>query len=218
MDGSVGPNVGFKEWIIPQDKVFFDLLERHVALARQAAAVFHSMVKNWANVEAWRTKIRELEHQADQVGHEVFDRLNRTFITPIDREDIARLAHALDDIVDAIYAAANRIALLEIPAATPPMAAFIVTLEAQVKELEAGIQALRRPGSMKAGIPGHVVEVHRLENVADKALNEAMGQLFKTNDPIAILKYKEIYEFLEDATDRCEDVADVLQDILRKNG
>lgn len=212
------PRVGFKEWIIPQDKVFFDLLERHVGLARQSAAVFHSMVQNWANVEAWRTKIHEIEHQADQVGHEVFDRLNRTFITPIDREDIARLAHALDDIVDAIYAAANRIALLEIPAATPPMAAFIVTLEAQVKELEAGVRALRKPSTMKSSIPAHAVEIHRLENVADRALNEALGALFKTNDAIQILKYKEIYEFLEDATDRCEDAADVLQDILRKHG
>jgi predicted phosphate transport protein (TIGR00153 family) len=210
--------VGFKEWIIPQDKVFHDLLERHVDLAKQAAGTFHLMVDNWANLEAWRTKIRDLEHQADSVGHEVFDRLNRTFITPLDREDIARLAHALDDIVDAIHAAANRIALLEIPAPTPPMAAFIVTLEAQVKELDAGIKALRKPASMKAAIPGHVVEVHRLENVADRALNEAMGALFKTNDAVQILKYKEIYEFLEDATDRCEDVADVLQDILRKHG
>jgi predicted phosphate transport protein (TIGR00153 family) len=210
--------VGFKEWIIPQDKVFFDLLERHVALAGQAAATFHTMVDNWANVEAWRTKIRDLEHQADQVGHEVFDRLNRTFITPIDREDIARLAHALDDIVDAIHAATNRIALLEIPAPTPPLAAFIITLEAQIKELDAGVRALRRPKSLKTQIPGHVVEVHRLENVADRALNEAIGALFKTNDAIQILKYKEIYEFLEDATDRCEDVADVLQDILRKHG
>ena len=210
--------MGFKEWIIPQDKVFFDLLERHVALAGQAAATFHTMVDNWANVEAWRTKIRDLEHQADQVGHEVFDRLNRTFITPIDREDIARLAHALDDIVDAIHAATNRIALLEIPAPTPPLAAFIITLEAQIKELDAGVRALRRPKSLKTQIPGHVVEVHRLENVADRALNEAIGALFKTNDAIQILKYKEIYEFLEDATDRCEDVADVLQDILRKHG
>ncbi|HUR61406.1 MAG TPA: DUF47 family protein [Candidatus Thermoplasmatota archaeon] len=210
--------MGFKEWIIPQDKVFFDLLEKHIEIARQAAATFNHMVGNWANVEAWRTKIRDLEHQADNVGHEVFDRLNRTFITPIEREDIARLAHAIDDIVDAIHAATNRIALLEIPEPTPPMAAFIVTLEAQLKELESGIRALRKPASMKGKMPGHVVEVHRLENVADKALNEAIGALFKTNDAIQILKYKEIYEFLEDATDRCEDVADVLQDILRKHG
>ena len=210
--------MGFKEWIIPQDRVFFDLLERHIDLAGQAAATFRSMVENWQNVEAWRTKIRELENQADSVGHEVFDRLNRTFITPIDREDIARLAHAIDDIVDAIHAATNRIALLEIPAATPLMATFITTLEAQVKELDDGIRSLRRPKTMKSSIPGHVVEVNRLENVADRALNEAIGALFKTNDAIAILKYKEIYEFLEDATDRCEDVADVLQDILRKHG
>jgi hypothetical protein len=210
--------MGFKEWIIPQDKVFFDLLERHTVLAKEAAATFRLMVGNWANVEAWRTKIREIEHQADAVGHEIFDRLNRTFITPIDREDIARLAHAIDDIVDAVNAATNRIALLEIPAPTPHMTDFINVLEAQIKELESGVQALRRPKSLKSNIPSHVVEIHRLENIADRALNEAVGALFKTNDPIQILKYKEIYEFLEAATDRCEDVADVLQDILRKHG
>lgn len=210
--------MGFKEWIIPQDRVFFDLLERHVALAREAAGLFRQMVDNWQNVEAWRTRIRDVEHEADRTGHQVFDRLNATFITPIDREDIARLAHALDDIVDAIHAATNRIALLEIPEPTPPMKVFIDVLEAQIKELEDGVRRLRKPSTLQATIPAHVVEIHRLENVADRALNEAIGALFKTNDPVAILKYKEIYEFLEDATDRCEDVADVLQDILRKHG
>ncbi|MEA3190563.1 MAG: uncharacterized protein QOD77_1145 [Thermoplasmata archaeon] len=210
--------MGFKEWIIPQDRVFYDLLERHVALASDAAGLFRQMVDNWQNVEAWRTRIRDVEHEADSVGHEVFDRLNATFITPIDREDIARLAHALDDIVDAIYAATNRIALLEIPAPTPHMKVFIDVLEGQIRELVDGVRGLRKPSSLKTTIPAHVVEIHRLENVADRALNEAIGALFKTNDPVVILKYKEIYEFLEDATDRCEDVADVLQDILRKHG
>ena len=210
--------MGFKEWIIPQDRIFFDLLEKHMDLARQAAEDFRLMSGNWANVEAWRVKIGQVEHEADQVGHEVFDRLNRTFITPIDREDLARLTHAMDDIVDAIYAATTRIALVQVPAATQPMKAFIAVLEAQIKELDSSVKALRKPSTLRRSIPAHAVEIHRLENQADQILRDAIGELFRTNDPIAILKYKEIYEFLEWATDCCEDAADVLQDILRKHG
>lgn len=210
--------MGFKEWIIPQDRAFFDLLEKHVRLARESAAAFRQMLDDWKNIKTWQVTIGDLEHEADATGHDIFDRLNRTFITPIDREDIARLAHALDDIVDAIHAATNRIALLEIKAPTKPMKEFIVVLEAQIQQLESGVMALRKPATLKNAVPTHAVEIHRLENVADRILNEAIGALFKTNDAIAILKFKEIYEFLEDATDRCEDVADVLQDILRKHG
>ncbi len=194
--------MGFKEWIIPQDRVFFDLLEKHI----------------WSNVEAWRVKIGQTEHEADLVGHEVFDRLNRTFITPIDREDIARLTHALDDIVDAIYAATTRIAIVQVPAATTPMKQLIAILEAQIRELSSSVRALRKPATLKREIPGHAVEIHRLENQADQVLRDAISDLFRSNDPLVILKYKEIYEFLEWATDCCEDAADVLQDILRKHG
>ncbi|MEK6985245.1 MAG: DUF47 family protein [Candidatus Thermoplasmatota archaeon] len=211
--------MGFKEWIIPQDKVFFDLLERHIALAGKCADRFDQMLAGkWSNVELARNDIKELESQADTVGHELFDRLNRTFITPIDREDIARLAHVIDDIADDVYAAANRLALHQIPGPTAHMVELVAILKAQVRELDDGVRSLRRPAQLKTNIPPHIVEIHRLENEADKVLNVAIGELFASNDPIRIMKYKEIYEFLEAATDRCEDVADVLQDILRKNG
>ena len=165
--------MGFKEWIIPQDRAFYDLLERHIAISGETVAEFRSMQANWTNVEAWRSKIKELENEADAVGHETFDRLNRTFITPIDREDIARLAHAIDDIADAVYAATNRIALYGIPGPTAPMKEFTDILEAQVKELAAAMTKLRKSGSMAKTVPPHVVEVHRLENLADRALNRA---------------------------------------------
>ncbi len=210
--------MGFKEWIIPQDKVFFDLLEKHIALAGQCADQFDRMLGNWANVEVWRSTIKELETQADSTGHEIFDRLNRTFITPIDREDLARLAHVVDDIADAIDAASNRIVLYNIPAPTPPMNGFLAILKAQIRELDDGIRSMRKPSQLKHNIPPHIVEIHRLENEADKLLNDSVAELFASNDPVRIIKYKEIYEFLEEATDRCEDVADVLQDILRKHG
>jgi len=212
--------MGFKEWIIPQDRVFYDLLEKHIALAGTAAGQFKNLLasKSWANVEVWREQIKDTESKADAVGHEIFERLNATFITPIDREDLARLAHAVDDIVDDIYGATNRIALYRIPEPTPVMSEFIAIIEAQVKELDDGVRALRKAGQLKKTLPPHVVEIHRLENLADRLLNKAVAELFNTNDAVRIMKYKEIYEPLEGATDRCEDVADVLQDILRKHG
>jgi hypothetical protein len=211
--------MGFKEWIIPQDRVFFDLLEKHIDLSGQCVDKFTQMLGgNWSNVEAWRVQIKELESEADHVGHETFERLNATFITPIDREDIARLAHAIDDIADQVYAAANRIALYEIKGATPPMGEFAQLLTAQVKELADGIRCLRKPNQLKHNIPPHIVEIHRLENLADKLLNRSVAELFRGKDAISIMKYKEVYEHLEAATDYCEDVADVLQDILRKHG
>ncbi len=115
-------------------------------------------------------------------------------------------------------AAANRLALYEIPASTPEMLEFIGILEKQVHEITAGVQALRKPATMAKAIAGHNVEIHRQENLGDRLLNKVTADLFKTNDPVRILKYKEVYEFLELATDMCEDVADVLSDIVRKHG
>ncbi len=210
--------MGFKEWIIPQDRVFFDLLEKLAGHAHLATTEFRVLLSDWGNLQAERNKIKEIENAADALSHELFDRLNRTFITPIDRDDIARLTHALDEVVDSVYAAANRLALYEIPASTPEMLEFIGILEKQVHEITAGVQALRKPATMAKAIAGHNVEIHRQENLGDRLLNKVTADLFKTNDPVRILKYKEVYEFLELATDMCEDVADVLSDIVRKHG
>jgi predicted phosphate transport protein (TIGR00153 family) len=210
--------MGFKEWIIPQDRVFYDLLERLGGYAKQITDEFKFLTSNWNNLEIQRQRIKGIEHEADQVTHDIFDRLNRTFITPIDREDIARLAHALDEVIDSIYAATNRLVLFEIPAPTPEMKQFTDILEAQVTELTGGIASLRKPASMAKMIQPHAVEMHRLENDADRLLYRITAELFKGRDAVHIMKYKEIYEYLEYATDCCEDVADVLQDIVRKHG
>lgn len=210
--------MGFKEWIIPQDRVFYDLLDKQAGKAEEAVAAFRHMLSHWQHMDTERQKVKAIEHDADLLGHQVFDRLNRTFITPIDREDIARLAHALDDVVDAVYASANRIVLCRLPAATQPMLALSETLELQVRQVAGAVKALRKPASMAKNIPPFSIEIHRLENEADRVLNAALAELFQTNDAIAILKHKEVYEFLELATDKCEDVADVLQDIVRKHG
>lgn len=210
--------MGFKEWIIPQDRVFYGLLERLGHHTRDITAEFKFLLAQWSNLEVQRQKIKAIEHAADEVMHELFERLNRTFITPLDRDDIARLAHTLDEVIDAIYAATNRLVLFGIPEPTPEMRQFADILEAQVKELVGGINSLRKPATMAKAILPHAVEMHRLENDADRLLYKITAELFKGNDALHIMKYKEIYEYLEYATDSCEDVANVLQDIVRKHG
>ena len=210
--------MGFKEWIIPQDRVFYDLLEQHAKLAVDAVGAFRHMLANWQALDHERDSVKRIESEADAVSHQVFERLNRTFITPIDREDIARLTHALDDVVDAVDAAANRIALIRLPQPTQPMRELAEVLESQVQQVEHAVRALRKPSTMVTVIPSHSIEIHRLENRADDILDAAVADLFAHSDPLHILRHKEVYEFLEAATDRCEDVADVLHDILRKHG
>jgi uncharacterized protein len=210
--------MGFKEWIIPQDRVFYGLLEKLGQQTQDITREFKFLMAHWNDLEGQRQKIKAIEHEADGVMHELFERLNRTFITPIDREDIARLAHTLDEVIDSVYAATNRLVLFDIPQPTPEMTQFTDILEAQVKELVNGLNSLRRPSTMAKVILPHAVEMHRLENEADRLLYKTTAALFKGNDAVHIMKYKEIYEYLEWATDSCEDVADVLRDIVRKHG
>jgi predicted phosphate transport protein (TIGR00153 family) len=210
--------MGFKEWIIPQDRVFYDLLERLGKHTQEITSEFKFLLEHWNNLEVQRQKIKAIEHAADEVMHETFERLNRTFITPIDREDIARLAHTLDEVIDSVYAATNRFVLFDIPGPTPEMMEFATILEKQVAELAQGINSLRKPSTMAKAILPHAVEMHRLENDADRLLYRITADLFKHKDAVHIMKYKELYEYLEFATDSCEDVANVLQDIVRKHG
>jgi uncharacterized protein len=209
--------MGFKEWIVPQDRAFYDLIEKLGKHAVDITTEFKFLMTHWNNLEIQRQKVKAIEHEADGVAHEIFDRLNRTFITPIDREDIARLAHALDEVIDAVYAATNRLVLFDIPEPTPEMQQFTDLLESQVKELIIGINALRKPATMGKEILPRAIEIHRLENEADKLLYKTTAALFKGKDAVVIMKYKELYEYLEYATDSCEDVADVLRDIVRKH-
>src|ERR1044071_5497161 len=127
--------MGFREWIIPQDRVFYDLLETLGKHTHDITAEFKFLLTHWSNLEIQRQKVKAIEHAADETMHEVFERLNRTFITPFDREDIARLAHALDEVIDAVYAATTRLVLFDIPEPTPEMHQFADILDKQVTEL-----------------------------------------------------------------------------------
>lgn len=209
--------MGLKEWIIPQDRAFFTWLEEAAKNAVDCADALNTLLTQYEGLAERRQNIKDLEHKGDQITHNIFDALGRTFLTPLDREDISALAKALDDVADFIYAATNRLYLYEITKPTPAMKQFSEILQAQTRELYLSFQEIRSPKTRTAALK-RGIEVNRLENEADRLLNETVAALFRTSDPIHIMKHKEIYEMLETATDKCEDVADVVSDIARKLG
>jgi len=208
--------MGFREWIIPQDKAFFAWLDEVAANAVACADALAALFNDYGRLTEHRQKVKDLEHKGDQLSHTIFDALTRSFITPIDREDLAALTHAFDDILDYIHAAVNRLYLYEVRNPTPAMARLAQLLQAQTRELQSALGEIQNPRTRKAALK-HSIEVNRLENEADTILNEAVAELFKTSDAIRIMRHKEVLEHLETATDKCEDVADVLADIARKH-
>jgi uncharacterized protein Yka (UPF0111/DUF47 family) len=204
--------VGIKEWVVPQDKVFFDLFDRMAATVVSAADLLVEFVENFENVKEQCHRMKEIEHQGDEITHQIYEQLNRTFITPLEPEEISRLASALDDILDYIDGTAQQMYSYGITETDDSMIQLAKLIQLSVVEIEkavTGIRTIKNPGLIEE----RCIEVNRLENVADNVLGHAIRDLFKTDDAIAIIKLKDIYENLEMATDKCEDVANVLSDI-----
>ncbi len=209
--------MGIKEFFIPQEKKFFDLINQQAAKIQEGVLLLDEMMKDFKDVDKKRSKLKELEHEADMLVHGIYHELNKTFITPIDREDISQLTSRLDDIMDYTYGVANRIYLYEIKEPTKPMREFSQTLVSLVNQI---VIALGKLPAMKNTdeLQEACIEINRLENLADEILGQSVSELFKSKDAIMIIKLKEIYEALENATDRCEDVADIITDVVAKNG
>ncbi len=204
--------MGIKEWIIPQDEVFFTLFERLAAVVVLASYRIVDLVDDYTSVREKVHQIEQLEHEGDKITHEIYEQLNQTFITPLDPEEISKLASALDDILDYIKSTATRMYHYGIPETDMHMVELAKLIQLSVVELEDAVKGIR---SMKnpRQIEQRCIEVNRLENLADDVLHQAYDDLFKSTDAIAIIKRKDIYEYLEIATDKCEDVANVLSDI-----
>lgn len=204
--------MGLKEWLIPQDKQFFDLFDRLAAVVVVASYRLVDLVDDFSDVKAKVDNLERLEHDGDKITHEIYEHLNRTFITPLDPEDISTLASALDDILDYIEGTAQRMYNYGITGTDAYMVELAKLIQLSVVELEdavKGIRTMKNPHQ----IEHRCIEVNRLENLADDILAHAINDLFKTEDPIAIIKRKDVYEYLEIATDKCEDAANVLSDI-----
>jgi len=207
--------VGLKEWVIPQDRAFFDVLERESANVLEGAKKLEEAIRSFDRMPERRKEFKDIEHEGDEIVHEVYERVNRSFITPISQEDLTKLASLYDDVLDFMYAVINRLVLYEITGPTPSMLKFAGIVRASVEQIHGAFLSMRMLN--KAEIDKNCIEVDRLENEADVLLNESVADLFKSRDVINILKLKEIYEHLETVTDRCEDLSFVIRDVIIKH-
>ena len=200
--------------LIPREERFYD---DFVALAEQirvGAIMLEEMLAPDRPIWDKADEIKEVEHKCDFLTHEVIQRLHRTFVTPLDREDIFELARSLDDVMDAIDASAAIVRLYQIDKVRPDARILAHIIRTSADQVVTAMQALER----KIGVAEPAVEINRLENEADRAHQAAVRRLFEEErDPITIMKWKEILDFLEDATDRCEDVANVLEGVVVKH-
>ncbi|TMI08465.1 DUF47 domain-containing protein [Candidatus Bathyarchaeota archaeon] len=205
-------SMGLRELLIPREKIFFQLLEEESKNVLAGAVAFNELIQNFDHLSDNRNKMKDIEHHGDEIVHSIYDRLVKTFITPIDREDISKLASLYDDVLDYIYAAVNRLFLYEVELPTEPMRRFADLVLKSVREIDFAFASIQK---IKASeIEARCNEVDTLENEADVVLNESVAALFKTNDAISIIKFKEVYELMETITDKCEDVVQVIRDII----
>ncbi len=203
--------------LLPKEENFLLQFNRTAEIILEAAIALDGLATDFSDVEVKVGRIKHLEHEGDQVTHQTFALLSRTWITPIDREDIHDLTKQLDDVLDLIDAAAARLVLFKIPAPTPELRAQTHLIVQSAQAIQRALGLLNDLKNSRA-ILDACIEINRLENEADAVNRRAIGRLFeREKDPIVIMKWKEIYEVLETATDACEDVANVLEQIVLKS-
>ncbi len=204
-------------WLVAKEEAFFDMFERATKNLVTAVEVFVEMVKDFKDLEKRVKKLDELEHEGDIVTHEIMDKLNRTFITPLERDDIHAITAGIDDVLDLTEEVADRIYLYKLEKPTKHLIQMAEILGQAVGEVSKAITSLRdlkRPRR----ILDYTIEINRLENEADVLLKMAMVDLFEnTTSPLEVIKWKEVYESLEKAIDKCEDMAVVIESVVVKN-
>ncbi|MDP1758708.1 MAG: DUF47 family protein [Thermodesulfovibrionales bacterium] len=200
----------------PKEIDFFEIFDRAALNVTKAATLLVSLMENFDNIEARAKEIYEVEQDGDMLTHEIMKKLNKTFITPIDREDLHALASSLDDVLDLIWASVDRLAVFKVTEPTKEAIAMSKDLLATAEVIHKAIQKLKEKNY--SYVQEYCIEINRLENRVDRTFRDALGALFNdVKDPILIIKWKEIYEHLEDAADKCEDVANVLEAIVLKH-
>jgi uncharacterized protein Yka (UPF0111/DUF47 family) len=204
--------------LLPKDTVFYNLFEGLADHAVSCAAHLHTLAANFPDSMDEIQRIRQEEHDADQLTHQALDRLDRTFITPFDREDIHALVGELDTIIDNINALAKRLASYHVKKVE---AAFVKQAEILMQctiALAQAVKLLRKTRKL-TDLQGKIIEVHRLENVGDDNHLAALSKLFENGtDPLHVVKWKEFFQFMEAAIDGCEDATNVIERIVLKNG
>ena len=204
-------------WFMPREDDFFELFERAAENAYQASCELLDMLEKFDSVKERSKRIKDIEHIGDQITHEAIERLNRTFITPVDREDIHELVCRIDDVVDLVDTAAHRIILYKVAEPTSHAKELARCLKHATGIIKEAMPLLRDMKNSRE-IGQKCIAIHTQENEADRVMHDAIAALFEARpDPIDIIKWKDIYEEIESATDRCEDVANVLDSIVLKN-
>ncbi len=200
--------------LIPKEMKFFQLFTEVANNLMDGARHLHQLLLDPAGMAAKVEHIQEIEHFGDDMTHAIFTKLNQTFITPFDREDIHTLTSSLDDVLDFVNSAATRLILYKIENPPPAAAELAGLIVQQTEALAKAVSVLQKPQLV---IP-HCVEINRLENEADRVSRQAIGHLFENErDPIQLIKIKELYEVLESATDKAEDAANVLETVALKS-
>jgi len=201
--------------LIPREEKFYDDFISMADQVKVGAMLLAEMFAGEKPIAAKALEIKEVEHKCDFMTHEIIQRLNKTFVTPIDREDIHSLATRIDDVMDAIDMAAGLVPLYRIDRTRFGAKELTKVIIEQIGVLRLALVALEK----RSGVLDRTVEINRLENEADKVYKDALGRLFdEERDPITVIKWKEILSLLEQATDRCEDVGNLLENVVVKHG
>jgi len=200
--------------IVPREEKFYDMFEELAALAVETAGELATLVKDLPNAAAVARRMKTLEHRGDDITHEIIKKLNRSFVTPIERGDIHALACGLDEVIDYMEVAGHKISLYEFDRVGREIVVIAELLVESTKTVEKAVKCLRKfPDADQ-----HLREINRLEEEADHLARTALANLFKNEkDAITIIKLKEILEIIEGATDRCEDVANIVDGVIVKN-
>ncbi|MGH9554229.1 MAG: DUF47 domain-containing protein [Terriglobales bacterium] len=199
--------------LIPRETKFFEMFAEMSGNLTEGARLMAQILADFKDVETRVQKLKDIEHRGDDMTHQILVKLNQTFLTPFDREDIHRLAASMDDVLDYVYAAGERLVMYKItdaPREAAQLAGFVVK---QCEEIGKAVAMLEKHDH----VLDHCVEINRLENEADRVTRVCIGKLFESErDPIALIKLKELYEVLETATDKAEDVANVMESVVLK--
>ena len=202
--------------LLPKEEQYFDLLEKATTYLVQGAKALEDLASDYTNIDGKVNHLQGMEHACDEVCHNTLEKLNKTFITPIDREDIHELVLRLDDVLDMTTAAAQQMVSFKVTAPRKPVIQIASIIRQQTEILHSAVVRLRNPKNYES-IQNECIEIHRLENDADDILKHVIEELFSNEtNAIELLRWKGIYETLESVTDRAEDVANVIQGITVK--
>lgn len=205
---------GLLQRLMPRDGDFFVLFQKQAENVVSGAKAFAIMLEHYTGVPEQVQTIKAYEHTGDEITHQIFRKLNRTFITPFDREDIHELCSTLDDVIDLIDAAASRFVLYRVDTVRNGTLELTRILASAVIEVSSAIHAMENPDKALQ----HVIEINRYENESDRLCRTLIAQLFEEEkDPVQIIKWKEIFEVIETAVDKCEDVSNVIESVILKN-